>query len=119
MNGNSGNRGIILLNVVIILLMVAFIGASLVAFLSLVTFSADVIIDEIKAFYLAEAGISQAVNVLHNQSTATEELSDKIGPITLGEGTYEIELNRNQSLIISTGRIGSVKKVLQLQYTTF
>lgn len=119
MSGND--KGIILLNVVIILLMIAFIGASLVAFLSLVTFSADLIIDEIKAFYLAEAGISQAVNVLRNQSQSAsfEELGDKIGPIAFGEGTYEIEVNRNQSLIISTGRVGGVKKVLQLQYNTF
>ncbi len=119
MSGRNDNRGIILLNVVITLLMIAFIGASLVAFLSLVTFSADVIIDEIKAFYLADAGISQAISVLRNQSVAAKELSDKIGPITLGEGTYEIELDRDRSLIISTGRIGSVKKVLQLQYNTF
>ncbi|MFH1797723.1 MAG: hypothetical protein ABH844_00020 [Candidatus Omnitrophota bacterium] len=118
MNG-KGKKGIILLNVVMILLMIAFIGASLVAFLSLVNFSANMVIDEMKAFYLAESGIAQAVSVLRNQAGVFGEDGNKIGPIFLGDGSYQIEIDVSHSLIISTGRVGSAKKVLQLQYNTF
>ena len=117
MNGKS--RGIILLNVIIVLLMIAFIGASLVAFLSMVSFSANLIIDEMKAFYLAEAGIAQAVNMLRSQAGLLMKKGQIIGPIVLGDGSYEIAINMDQSLIVSTGCVGGAKKKLQLQYNTF
>lgn len=119
MNGRSKSKGIILLNVIIVLLMIAFIGASLVAFLSMVSFSANLIIDDMKAFYLAEAGLAQAVSILRSQAGLMTNEEGKIGPINLGEGSYEIKINMKQSLIISTGTAGMAKKKLQLQYNTF
>lgn len=109
----NGNKGLILLNVVIILLTIALIGASLVAFLSLTNFSARTTAERTKAFYLAEAGIAHAINVLRNKAGLD---SDRIGPLSLGEGTYEVKIDFSQSLIVSTGRVGNAKKTLQLQY---
>ncbi len=111
----NGNKAFILLNVVIILLTIALIGASLVAFLSLTSFSARTTADRAKAFYLAEAGIARAINVLRNKAGLD---SDMIGPVSLGEGTYEVKIDFSQSLIVSTGRVGGSKKTLQLQYST-
>ncbi|UCD55133.1 MAG: hypothetical protein JSV93_06395 [Candidatus Omnitrophota bacterium] len=111
----SGNKAIILLNVVIILLTIALIGASLVAFLSLTSFSAQTTADRTKAFYLAEAGIAHAINILRNRARLE---NDTIGPVSLGEGTYEVKIDFGQSVIVSTGRVGNSKKTLQLQYST-
>lgn len=110
-----GRSGVILLNVVIILLTIALIGASLVAFFSLVNISARLTADEAKAFYLAEAGIADAVSLLQSRATGIEQ---SVGPVELGEGTYEVEIDIIQSLIISTGRVGPAKKILQLYYST-
>lgn len=108
-------RGIVLLNAVIVLLTIALIGASLTTFFLLVNDAAIQTVDEAKAFYLAEAGIAHAINILRNKIDASE-LEEKIGPIALGDGDYELEIDITQSLIISTGRVGSTKKTLQLQY---
>ncbi len=110
----NGNKGLILLNVVIILLTIALIGASLVAFFSLTNLSVRTTADRAKAFYLAEAGIAHAISVLRSKAGSGH---DRIGPVSLGEGIYEVEIDFSQSLIISTGRVGSSKKTLQLQYS--
>jgi len=112
-------KGIVLLNVVIILLTIALIGASLVAFFSLVILYARTSEEEAKAFYLAEAGISHAVSVLRNKKGASGKPIKKIGPVSLGGGVYEVEIDIPQLLIVSTGRVGSSGKTLQLRYDAF
>ena len=109
--------GVVLLNVVIILLTIALIGASLVAFLSLVSLSTRTAAEEIKAFYLAEAGISTAVSTLRNKAGVSGNRLYTIGPVELGEGTYEVTIDPLQSLIISTGKVASTQKTLQLYYS--
>ena len=111
----NGNKGFILLNVIIILLTIALIGATLAAFFSLTSFSARRTADETKAFYLAEAGIAHAINVLRNKAGLAH--NNKIGPISLGEGIYEVTIDFNQALIVSRGRVGSSRRTLQLQYS--
>lgn len=111
----TGNRGVILLSVVIILLTMALIGASLAALFSLVNTTAQRIANETKALFLAEAGIAQVIYILHNQ-TGPEGLDKIIGPFSLGEGTFVAKIDFIHSLITSTGEVGGVKKTLQLQY---
>ncbi len=112
MNG----RGVILLSVVIILLTIALIGASLVAFFSSVNISARRAADEAKALYLAEAGIARAIYLFRNQAGLGGQLDETIGPVTLGEGTYTVKIDFNQSLITSIGRVQGTTKTVQLQY---
>ena len=111
------NKGIILLNVLIILLTIAIIGASLVAFFSSVDLSARAVADEAKAMYLAEAGISHAVYLLRNEASTAGELGQTIGPVNLGDGAYTVDIDLAHSLITSTGKVGSVEKTVQLQYS--
>ena len=119
-NGNiiRKNRAIVLLSVVIILIMISLIGTSLVAFFSLVNFSARNTVDEVKAFYLAEAGIAQALNMIRNKVSIKDDADSKIGPIQLGSGTYEVEIDPLNLLITATGRVGNTKKTLQIFYST-
>lgn len=112
MNG----RGVVLLSVVIILLTIALIGASLVAFFSSVNISARRVADGAKALYLAEAGIAQAIHLLRGQAGRGGQLDETIGPVSLGEGTYTVRIDLTQSLITSTGRVYGTTKTVQLQY---
>ncbi|MFH1362688.1 MAG: hypothetical protein ABIH45_00560 [Candidatus Omnitrophota bacterium] len=109
-------QGVVLISVMIVFLTIAVIGATLVAFFSSVDITARSFADETKALYLAEAGIAYAINLLHYQTGSHEELAKVKGPFELGEGTYSVEINNLQSLIISTGKISGVTKTIQLQY---
>ena len=112
---NIGNHGVILLSVLIILLTISLIGASLMSFFFSVDVTAQYSVESAKAFYLAEAGIAHAVFMLHSQAQASAD-EEVVGPIILGDGTYEVTIDYIQSAIVSVGRVGSTKKILQLQY---
>jgi len=109
-------KSVILITVVIVFLTIALIGTALVAFFSSVNLSSRTFANETKALYLAEAGISYAIYLLRYQTGSHEELAKPKGPFQLGEGTYSVEINHLQSVITSTGEVGGVKKVVQLQY---
>ncbi len=117
MNGNLNNKGVVLLSSVIILLTIAIIGASLVAFFSSVNISARLVADEAKALYLAEAGIAHAIHILRGQAGAGGNIEETVGPVNLGEGTYTVKLDFTQSLITSTSSVHGAGKTVQLQYT--
>ena len=110
-------RGVVLLSVIMILLTVAIIGASLVAFFSSVSMSAGTVADAAKALYLAEAGVSRAVNMLRTEAGAGGMFEERIGPVSLGEGTYTVEFDIIQSMITSTGEVHGTRKTVQLQYS--
>ncbi len=110
------NKGVILISVIIIMLTIALIGASLMAFFTSVNLSVRATMDVAKAFYLAEAGIAHAISILQLQKETTD-LDEPIGPFNLGEGIYIIEIDTMQSLIVSTGTVNDVEKTLQLQYS--
>ena len=119
MNGEArvvmGERGVILLNVIIILLTIALIGASLMTFFFSVNLFARTVADRAKAFYLAEAGIASAVGTLRGASMYTDS-DQTIGPMSLGEGTYEVKIDIINSLITSTGKVSGTERTLQLQF---
>jgi len=114
----GNDRGIILLNAIIILLTMALIGASLMTFYFAVDIFARAVASGTKAFYLAEAGIARGVNYLKHEASRLHSEKTTIGPLELGEGEYEVEINFVHSLIVSTGRVGDVEKTLQLQFDT-
>lgn len=109
-------KSIILLSVLIIILTISLIGASLAAFFASVNISTQKVVDQAKALYLAEAGLSFATNILRSKADRNIRSKDTIGPINLGEGTYTVEIDINQSLITSTGNVEGTRKTVQLQY---
>lgn len=109
-------KGVILLSVVIIMLTIALVGASLIAFFVSVDLSIRSTVDEAKAFYLAEAGIASAINILRGKVVSMTKSEETMGPIKLGDGTYTVKIDYAHSLIISIAEVNSVKKTLQLQY---
>ena len=116
------DRGVALISVIIIMLTMALIGASLAELSSAVSDSAESILDETKARYLAEAGIAHALHKLRSGG----DLSDTVDKITgdpvyfpLGEGGYSVVFDPEGSIITCMGIVHETKKTMQFQYNVF
>ena len=113
-------KGVALITVVIIMLTIALLGASLVELVTTVNLSSQSVVEQAKARYLAEAGIAAAIHQLRGKAGQTETTVDgKIGPVTLGDGTYTVIFNVAESLITSIGMVNGISKKIQLQYNVF
>ncbi len=113
------DRGLALITVVIMMITLSLIGATLIEFASYVNLSSTTVMDQTKALYLAEAGISYAINSLRARAGAENLKDEKIGPIPLGEGEFTVEFAFSESLIISVGEVHGISKKLELQYNVF
>jgi len=100
-------------------LTVSLIGASLVALLSSIALTNQYEVSRAKALYLAEAGISQAVFLLKSQAIIIGSEEYFVNPTSLGDGTYEVNLDFKQSLLSSTGKVGGITRTIQLKYNSF
>lgn len=116
---NGNKRGAILFGVLIVVLTISLIGASLIALLSTLHISSQYEVNQAKALYLAEAGINHAVHALQSQVIIIAQEENFIPPTQLGDGTYEVKLDISQSLITSIGKVGAVKRKIQLKYSSF
>ena len=114
----KNQKGVAPIAVVIMMLTIALIGAALIEFVSSINESSNNMIDEIKALYLAEAGIAYAVKTLR-MGIETEELEMTLGPIPLGDGNFTVKFHFGQSLIVTTGKVNDVSKTLNFQYNAF
>ncbi len=112
-------RGAIFFGVLIVILMVSLIGASLVVLLSSLAITNQYEVNRVKALYLAEAGISQAIYMLKTQAIVIAGAEYFVSPTPFGDGTYEVKLDFRQSLMSSTGRIGGIARTIQLKYSSF
>lgn len=118
-NERSRQKGMALITVVIIMITLSLIGATLIEFASYVNLSSETVMDQVKALYLAEAGIAYATSYLRSQAGSEKLKNKKIGPGVLGEGEFTIEFAFAESLIISTGEVHGVSMKLELQYNVF
>lgn len=118
--GMVGNRGAILLIVLIVILTISLLGASLTALFFNVLTAGQVELDRTRALYLAEAGIAQAVNMLKTQAASgAKETEQIIPPTTLGAGTFEVYNDFSQSTIVSIGTSNRIRRTIQLKYAAF
>ena len=101
------------------MLTMALIGASLFELSASVSDSSQRVLDETKARYLAEAGIAHAIHILRTQAGEVPKLVRGEEPIALGDGTYAVTFDLQESMITSTGSVNGTKKTLQLQYNVF
>ena len=127
-----GERGAILLIVLIIVLTISLLGATLMALFFNVLSLSQIELDRTRALYLAEAGIARAVGLLKSQaggpapseakpgSNPAQQPPDRIVPPTkLGEGHFEVYNDFSQSTIISVGTSNGVKRTIQVRYNAF
>jgi len=131
--GPMGNRGAVLMLVLVVIFTISIMGAVLVVlFFNVLTLS-GIELDRTRALYLSEAGVSMAVSVLKSRAgevmtsgAQSKEAADgssrgeKIIPSTeLGGGYFEVYNDYAQSTIISIGVSNGVKRVIQLKYSAF
>lgn len=116
----TGNeKGAILFGVLIVVLTISLIGASLAVLLFSLHLSSQYEVNQANALYLAEAGINHAIHQLQSQAIIITKEAYFIPPTTLGDGTYEVKLDYTESIITSIGKIGGVKRKIQLKYNSF
>jgi hypothetical protein len=104
-------RGAILLIVLIVILTISLLGATLVALFSNVMTASQVELYRMKALYLAEAGIAKAVEGLRGQAGAQGKFEGQ-----LGGGSFKVETDLGQSIIVSTGISNGVRRTVQIKY---
>ncbi|MBU1122822.1 MAG: hypothetical protein KKF54_09080 [Candidatus Omnitrophica bacterium] len=122
-------RGAILMMVLIVILTISLLGASLTLFFFDVFISIRTELDRARALYLAEAGISMAVNKFKNQARtegvsavsvkSTGDLQQIVARTQLDEGFFTVYHDFSQSAVVSVGESNGVKRAIQLKFKTF
>ena len=110
-------KATILLTVIVVLLFLGVLGMSLVEFLFLRTTSSILAVDRLKALYLAEAGISQAINELRTENDYDNNGVGNIAPAKLGAGKFWAQHDFQTSTITATGEVNNIKRTVQIKYT--
>ena len=114
----SGNGGAALLLTLFVLMFLAIFGATLVVMVFSKMQSATLNLDRLKAFYLAEAGISKALYEIKENLDVDGDGIGSIPKTKLGNGTYKIEHDIQQKVFISTGVVNENKRVIFIKYET-
>ena len=112
----SGNGGIALVSVVIILLFLGAVGAALIGMVYSRLVSVTLEIDRLQAQYLAEAGLAQG---LYEIKTGLDVFGGGRGsiPVTaLGPGLYQVIQDPKTSTLTSIGVVRDVRRVSVVKY---
>lgn len=107
-----GQRGFVLLLSVILLVSISVITAAFISLAIIRTRSVAAGMSGAKAFWLAEAGLQQAINRIKTDSIYRDAPADLTG--SLGDGTYAVSVVKQPSQmvysVVSTGTVGGVSK---------
>lgn len=109
-------KSTILLTVIVILLFLGIMGMSLLGFLFLRTEAGILASDRLKAFYLAEAGISKSINELRSDKDYDKNGIGNVASTKLGDGVFWVEHNFQTSTITAVGEVNKVKRTIQIKY---
>lgn len=112
-----GKRGAVLITTIIILVFLAVLGMSLVAFLFSRVSCSEMQLDRLKALYLAEAGISKAIWELRYDIDLDGGGPGNIPKTKLGDGEFQARHDFQTSAITATGEVNKVKRTVQIKYS--
>ena len=112
----AARKGIILLSVIIIFITLAIAGTSLASFFLIVNGLAQENANQVKAFYVAEAGVSHALYILKHQAGADVTSNQEIGPIQFADGAYTLRIDFDRQIITATGRVDTAERTVQIKY---
>jgi len=115
-NQSNGN-GFVLITTIIILAFLSVLGMSLIAFLFSRIAYTHVMLDRLKALYLAEAGISKAIWELRLDVDPDGDGPGNIPRIELGDGYVWANHNFQTSTITATGEVNQAKRTIQIKYS--
>lgn len=102
---------------IIILMFLAVLGMSMIAFSLSRTSHAQMQLDRLKALYLAEAGIFKAIWELRLNIDPDNDGQGNIPKTKLGDGYYRVRHNFQTSTLTSRGEVNKVRRLVQLRYS--
>ena len=114
----SGNRGAALLVALIVLVFLAIFGTALITMIMSEMNTVIFDLDRLKAFYLAEAGISKALYEIKQNTDIHGDGMGAVSRTTLGAGTYVVEHDIDQKIFISTGEVNNNRRSIFIKYET-
>lgn len=113
---STGDRGVALITVVIILTFLGSLGAALLSVVFARLQAVTLEVDRLQAQYLADAGIAQG---LHEIKTGLDVFGGGRGavPVTaLGPGYYRVDIDPKTSTLTAIGVVRDVRRVVVTKY---
>jgi len=110
-------RGAVLIVSIIILLFLSVMGMALISYLYSQQVKVMLELDRLKAFYLAEAGISKSICELRRDSDEDGNGVGNVVKTQLGEGFYRAYHNFKNSTITGIGEYNQVSRRVQIKYS--
>ena len=112
----DGERGAILLIALIGLVSLSMFGAALV---SMVFWRSEMMLleyDRLRAFYVAEAGINQAIHELKTDDDPDGDGPGNIAQSAFAEGTFEVAYHPIERTLTSQGTINDTTRTIQIAF---
>ena len=73
-------------------------------------------LDAVRAFYLAEAGVSLSLNEIKNEVDPDENGIGVIAERALGDGTLKVEHDINTKTLVAIGQVQDTKRSIFVKY---
>lgn len=102
--------------VILILVFISVLGMSSIAFMQSRILKNTLETDRLKAYYLAEAGLAQAIHELKEDKDMDGNGLGTIKPTELGGGIYKASHNLDTFTIIGYGEYNDIERRVQIQY---
>jgi len=115
---SSGNRGVILITTIIVMVFLSVLGMSMLAFLFSTTSYAQVQLDRMKAIYLAESGIAKAIWELRYDIDPDGDGTGNVKKVKLGDGVFWAKHDFQSSTITGVGEVNRLRRTLQIKYSS-
>jgi len=113
----QSRKGSVLITVIIILVFLSTLGMSSIAYLYARSSKSTLELDRLKAFYLAESGISKSIHELRRDIDLDNNGVGNVLDTKLGGGTYKAIHNSQASTITGIGEYNKVKRIIQIKYS--
>lgn len=114
----KNNKASVLITTVIVFAFFSTIGLALIALLYSHVTSIQLESDRLKAMYLAEAGIAQALYELRVGKDTDNIGIGNIKSRKLGEGKFWVEHDMQTSTLTSVGEVNNVRRILRIRYNS-
>ncbi len=107
------------MTVIVVLIFLSVMGMSLLGMLYARSTVSMLEIDRMKAFYLAEAGISESVYELRHNIDYSGDGIGNVSRKKLGGGEFWASHNFITSTITASGEFNKVKRTIQIKYSVY
>lgn len=114
----NNKKGSILLTTIIILSFISVLGMNIIVYILSRTTNVTLESDRLKALYLAEGALAQAVYELKSNQDKDKNGLGNIFKTPVGGGFYSAEHNFDTTTIVGIGEYNHIKRKVQIKYTT-